>query len=848
MADSAAVHPKFLTHDLNPAQREAVEATVGPLCILAGAGTGKTRVISRRVAYAIATGAVHPGHVLVVTFTDKAANEMRERLAALGFPGVQAQTFHAAAFRQLRYFWSRLSDSRLPDVLASKAPVLAPLQRSLPGGYKFTAIKDLADELEWAKARRLDPSTYQAAVEAMGRTPPIPGDLFAGVFRRYERAKERAGRIDFEDMLVRMLEGFETREDVAEEFRGQYRWFSVDEYQDTNPLQQALLEAWLGDRRDLAVVGDEDQTIYTFTGATSEYLTGFARRFPEARVVRLEDNYRSSPEVLALANRLLAGTPGRGPGAGKRLVATRPSGPEPSVAAFESAEREVKALVAEVGRLAGAGVDPDEVAVLVRTNAQIPPFEEALAAAGIRYQVRGELFYRRTEVLRAIGVLRSRAARAAGGGLVDALEAIWFERFGFRRDEEPDGEEARQRHASLVTLLGIAERVGDEAGIAGFLEEMGRRAAQEAEGTGGGVNLLTYHRAKGLEFDAVLLPAVEEGLLPIRQASTPAEVAEERRLLYVGLTRARVHLWLSWAARRAGPSGREQSRKPSRFLDDLVPPGSGRVRPRAVASGMTRTGRASVRADGPLAEQLRAWRRKRAEADGVPAYVVFNDRTLAALTERLPRSRGELLAVEGIGPSKLDRYGDELLALLDTGRGRVGRLAGGASAREGGWQWSALSSHNQPMGRQKERERGARPPVCQYCAAIADTAGPGLPPGWTIQSGIRGWTYLCASCTRSNLRSIESRLFERDALGFGTANYASSPLNLNLTTAARHEEDKSMTDAVPEADALEQRQPLLERDNTDQVPEIDEIDVEVPREDALEQAMPAPFDEDDAPR
>jgi DNA helicase II / ATP-dependent DNA helicase PcrA len=674
------VHPKFLTHDLNPAQREAVSTTAGPLCILAGAGTGKTRVISRRVAYAIATGAVHPGHVLVVTFTDKAANEMRERLAALGFPGVQAQTFHAAAFRQLRYFWGRLSDGRLPEVAASKAPLLAPLQRSLPGGYKFTAVKDLADEVEWAKARRLDPSGYQAAAEAMGRTPPIPADLFAGLFRRYERAKERAGRIDFEDMLVRMLEGFETREDVAEEFRGLYRWFSVDEYQDTNPLQQALLEAWLGERRDLAVVGDEDQTIYTFTGATSEYLTGFARRFPEARLVRLEDNYRSSPEVLTLANRLLAATPGRRPGGDKRLVATRPPGPEPAVVAFEHADREVGALVAEIGRLTRAGVDPDEVAVLVRTNAQIPPLEEALAAARIRYQVRGELFFRRTEVLRALGVLRSRTARAAGGGLVDALEAIWFERFGFRRDEEPDGEEARQRHASLVTLLGIAERLegpggsgaeeetedaaGVVAGMAMFLEEVGRRAAQEAEGTGGGVNLLTYHRAKGLEFDAVLLPALEEGVLPIRQATTPEEVAEERRLLYVGLTRARVHLWLSWAARRAGPSGREQPRKPSRFLDDLLPPGGSRVRPRAVASGMTRVGRASLRADGPLAEQLRAWRRKRAEADGVPAYVVFNDRTLAALSERRPRSRGELLAVEGIGPAKLDRYGDELLALL----------------------------------------------------------------------------------------------------------------------------------------------------------------------------------------
>jgi DNA helicase II / ATP-dependent DNA helicase PcrA len=690
------VHPKFLTHDLNPAQREAVETTAGPLCILAGAGTGKTRVISRRVAYAIATGAVHPGHVLVVTFTDKAANEMRERLAALGFPGVQAQTFHAAAFRQLRYFWSRLSEGRLPEVLDSKAPLLGPIQRSLPGGYKFTAVKDLADELEWAKARRLDPSSYEAAAEAMGRTPPIPGDLFAGVFRRYERAKERAGRIDFEDMLVRMLEGFERRQDVATEFRGQYRWFSVDEYQDTNPLQQALLEAWLGDRRDLAVVGDEDQTIYTFTGATSEYLTGFVRRFPEARVVRLEDNYRSSPEVLALANRLLTATPGR-PDRAKRLVATRPSGPEPAVAAFENDEREVEAVVAEIGRLARAGVDTDEVAVLVRTNAQIPRFEEALAAAGIRYQVRGELFFRRTEVLRAIGVLRSRTARSAGGGLVDALEAIWFERFGFRRDEEPDGEEARQRHASLVTLLGIAERLeahgadggpdpGEGAGPAGmarFLEEIGRRAAQEAEGTGGGVNLLTYHRAKGLEFDAVLLPSVEEGVLPIRQASTPAEVAEERRLLYVGLTRARVHLWLSWAARRAGASGREQSRKPSRFLDDLVPPGAGRVRPRAVASGMVRTGRASARADGPLAEQLRAWRRKRAEADGVPAYVVFNDRTLAALSERQPRSRGELLAVEGIGPSKLDKYGDELLALLSAGEELAARQATGAQLSHG---------------------------------------------------------------------------------------------------------------------------------------------------------------------
>ena len=710
MADSAAVHPKFLTHDLNPAQREAVETTVGPLCILAGAGTGKTRVISRRVAYAIATGAVHPGHVLVVTFTDKAANEMRERLAALGFPGVQAQTFHAAAFRQLRYFWSRLSDSRLPEVLASKAPLLAPLQRSLPGGYKFTAIKDLADELEWAKARRLDPSTYQAAAEAMGRTPPIPGDLFAGVFRRYERAKERAGRIDFEDMLVRMLEGFETREDVAEEFRGQYRWFSVDEYQDTNPLQQALLEAWLGERRDLAVVGDEDQTIYTFTGATSEYLTGFARRFPEARVVRLEDNYRSSPEVLALANRLLAGTPGSRPRCGQAAGRDPALGP----GADRGRLRERRAGgqgPGRRGRPAGRGrgrpgrggragpdqrPDPPVRGGAGRRRHPLPGQGRAVLPPD-----RGAAGHRGAALPHGQGG-RRRPGRRAGGDLVRAVRVP--PRRGARRRGGPPaprqpGHPPRHRRAPgglQARPTHPPEAVGDEAGMAGFLEEMGRRAAQEAEGTGGGVNLLTYHRAKGLEFDAVLLPAVEEGVLPIRQASTPAEVAEERRLLYVGLTRARVHLWLSWAARRAGPSGREQSRKPSRFLDDLVPPGAGRVRPRAVASGMTRTGRASVRADGPLAEQLRAWRRKRAEADGVPAYVVFNDRTLAALTERQPRSRGELLAVEGIGPSKLDRYGDELLALLDPGRGRV--TAAGGRAPRADWQRSEQRRHNSAHG------------------------------------------------------------------------------------------------------------------------------------------------------
>ena len=337
--------PDDLLADLDPAQREAVTITSGPLCILAGAGSGKTRVISRRVAYALASGVVRPRDVLVVTFTDKAAGEMRGRLAALGQPGVAASTFHAAALRQLRHFWPRVHGADPPAILESKVPILAPLARGLPGGYRYLAVRDLAGEIEWAKARRIKPAEYELRAIDADRDASLPPDLMAGLFRRYEAAKDRAGRIDFEDMLELTIGLIDGDAAIAAEVRDRYRWFSVDEYQDTNPLQAALLEAWLGGRDDLAVVGDEDQTIYTFTGATSEYLISFADRYPAARVVTLETNYRSTPEVLALANRSWprgearstsdrrARWPGRpsvssralpsGPGAGDRRVRDR---------------------------------------------------------------------------------------------------------------------------------------------------------------------------------------------------------------------------------------------------------------------------------------------------------------------------------------------------------------------------------------------------------------------------------------------------------------------------------------------------------------------------------------------
>jgi len=669
-----------LLSDLDPAQREAVTLTSGPLCILAGAGSGKTRVISRRVAYALATGVVRARDVLVVTFTDKAATEMRSRLADLGQPGVTAATFHAAALRQLRHFRPRLSGTDPPGIVESKVPILAPLARSLPGGYRYLAVRDLAAEIEWAKARRIEPGAYVERATAIGRDGPLPPDLMAGLYRRYETALERAGLIDFEDMLARTVELIESNDAVATEVRDRYRWFSVDEYQDTNPLQAGLLDAWLGGRQDLAVVGDEDQTIYTFTGATSEYLTGFANRYPTARSVTLETNYRSTPEVLDLANRVLAagrralderepGKPARPP---KRLVAVLGPGPAPSIAGFGSDDDERAGIVRTIRELAGSRVPYGSMAILVRTNAQLPPIENVLGAAGIPFHVRGEGFFARPEVRRALAAIRSLTRAGEDGPLVDAVADSLERALGVSRDASPEGEAAIERHAALMTLTEMAEtlvRADPAAGPTAFLAELERRTAIEAGGAATGVELLTYHRAKGLEWDAVFLPALEEGGLPIRQATEPAELAEERRLLYVGITRARRHLWLSWATRRTGATGREGRRSRSRFLDGLVPAPA--RRPLASSNGSdagngSRT--ASARVDpadrSPLSNALRAWRTARARADAIAPFIVFHDSTIEAIAERRPRSIAELRRVPGIGPVKIDRYGEEIIGVV----------------------------------------------------------------------------------------------------------------------------------------------------------------------------------------
>jgi DNA helicase-2/ATP-dependent DNA helicase PcrA len=665
-----------LLADLNEAQREAAAITTGPLAVMAGAGTGKTRVISHRTAYAVATGAVPADRVLLVTFTDKAATEMQERLRTLGLEDVTARTFHAQALSQLRHFWpSRHAGEPMPEVLDSKIPVVGRLARELPGGYRFTPAKDLADEIEWAKSRRISPQRY--AADAGDRTPPIPVELFGRVYAGYEAAKARAGRIDFDDMLILTVELLETDEEARSLVRARKSWFSVDEYQDTSPLQQRVLELWLGDREDICVVGDEDQTIYSFTGATPEFLAGFSTRYPAARVVELTENYRSSPQVLELANRLIDRT-----GRSKRLSATRPPGPPPTMRRFPDGDQELDQLATWAGDLIRHGTSPGEIAVLVRTNAQLEPVEEALARAGVGYRVRGTRFFARRDVKAAITSVRRLDPALRGAELLDAARRRWMDELGWEPGVEPVGEEARDRAAALETLATmLAELVSSapDADVAAALAELERRADRERTGASGGVNLLTYHRAKGLEWDAVALPMLEEGSLPIRHAlDDEAALAEERRLLYVGLTRARIHLALSWAEHRRGAGGKEVRRKESSFVRDLRGParqrsergiaGRGRIVEHAGPPPRPR-GRQSDAHDDPLMAALRAWRLERSRADGVPAYVIAHDETLEAISEARPMSLPGLRRVKGMGPSRIDRYGDEIIDVVT----RIGR-------------------------------------------------------------------------------------------------------------------------------------------------------------------------------
>jgi DNA helicase-2/ATP-dependent DNA helicase PcrA len=688
---------------LDPEQREVATALSGPVCVLAGAGTGKTRAITHRIAYGAHSGVYSPSHVLAVTFTARAAGELRTRLRSLGVGGVQARTFHAAALRQLSYFWPQAVGGAPPRIQEHKAGLVADAAARLRLSVDRFAVRDLAAEIEWAKVTLLTPPEYAAAATRVGRAEPGGFDLptVARLLEVYEDVKTERGVIDFEDVLLLTVGILQEYPQVAATVRGQYRHFVVDEYQDVSALQQRLLDLWLGDRTDVCVVGDPSQTIYSFTGASPQHLLGFPRRYPGAQVVRLVRDYRSTPQVVALANSLLARAgPSAGPdGARLRLVAERPDGPAPTLTAYDDDVAEAAGVVREVRRLVAAGVRPSQVAVLYRTNAQAQPLESALADAGIGYLVRGgERFFARKEVRDAVLLLRG-AARASDGGtpVPDEVRSV-LASTGWSAQPPAGGGAVRDRWESLQALAVLADELAaarPDARLTDVVAELDERATAQHAPTVEGVTLASLHAAKGLEWDAVLLVGLCEGLMPISLASGPEAVEEERRLLYVGITRAREHLLLSWTRART-PGGRA-TREPSRFLDGLLgePRPARRERPGRGPGGDSSPGRrskakeaaASCRGcgarlatgaerkvgrcaacpptyDEALFERLRQWRSSTAAAASVPAYVVFTDATLVALAERLPQDERELAAIAGVGPAKLARYGADVLGVL----------------------------------------------------------------------------------------------------------------------------------------------------------------------------------------
>jgi DNA helicase-2/ATP-dependent DNA helicase PcrA len=701
------MNPDSILEQLDPEQREVAANLQGPMVVLAGAGTGKTRAITHRIAYGVASGVYKPQQVLAVTFTARAAAEMRARLRALGAKGVQARTFHSAALRQLQYFWPQAIGGDPHRLVENKASLIAESARRLRLTTDRAAIRDLAGEIEWAKVSMLTAEGYE---QAQGRTPPAGFDqrAVARIYSAYESLKVERKVIDFEDVLLLTVGILEDDPRVAAQIREQYRHFVVDEYQDVSPLQQRLLNLWLGDRSDLCVVGDASQTIYSFTGASSRHLLEFTQRFKDARVVKLVRDYRSTPQVVAAANDLLAARKAspNDPALWAEpleLKAQRPSGPAVVYGEFADDADEAASIAKHIARTIEGGTPPSEIAILFRTNGQSQAFEEALSTANIPFKLRGaERFYQRKEVREGILQLRAAARASEEGEDAVVLTRTILSSLGYSETPPSTSGAQRERWESLAALVSVADEVKDARTSRGettllqhVVDELTDRAANAHVPTLEGVTLASIHTAKGLEWDAVYLAGMSEGLMPISYAQTQGEIDEERRLLYVGITRARQQLHISWAlSRTQGGSG---SRKPSRFLHALSPdvrqrhgavsrsdkPAPAKRREQKIPvctvcgkplmSSPERKLRhcsdCPVSFDENVYMALKEWRRAEAEQTGKPAFVVFTDTTLMAMAEALPSDVRELVQISGVGQTKIDRYGDAVLTIIKTHQG-----------------------------------------------------------------------------------------------------------------------------------------------------------------------------------
>jgi DNA helicase-2/ATP-dependent DNA helicase PcrA len=529
---------------LDDDQREVALATRGPVCVIAGAGTGKTRAITHRIAYAAAIGTMDPSKVLALTFTARAAGEMRTRLRSLGVPTVAARTVHSAALKQLIFFWPSVFGGRTPDLMSSKTPFLteAVNRADLTGEIRISSretMRDIATEIEWAKVSQVAPIDYLDQVNARSMKPRVKAEHIAAIYVAYESLKKQELAIDFEDVLLLTSAMLEEERSVRERVQDQYRYFTVDEYQDISPIQQRLINAWLGSRKDICVVGDPAQTIYSFAGATPVFLNTFTQRFPEAEVIRLSTGYRSTPEITFAANALL-----RNSSMGQELTASNDHGLHPSVDGYKDESGEIAGILKQITELLAEGTAPQEIAILARTNSQLKGVERAMNSKGLPYQVRStERFFERQDVRDFLKQVRQASVLPTEGATwIDELRTIAQP---YLTGESIDG---------IAALLHLGRELDSDDGftprtLRGFLREVEDRVTQNNPPTMPVVTLATLHAAKGLEWERVFLMGASEGILPLETGSTgtsEAVVAEERRLFYVGMTRAKVDLHISY--------------------------------------------------------------------------------------------------------------------------------------------------------------------------------------------------------------------------------------------------------------------------------------------------------------
>ncbi|AQP44576.1 ATP-dependent DNA helicase UvrD2 [Tessaracoccus flavus] len=665
---------------LDPEQRRVATLLDSPVVVLAGAGTGKTRAITHRIAHAVSEGVYQPSATLAVTFTTRAAGEMRARLAQLGVRGAQARTIHSAALRQCQFFWPKAYGVEFPRVAENTYGLVARAAHHVLGKSDPALVRDLDSEISWAKTSNVSAARYPEVAEHRTVSGASAAQVSA-VMAIYEKQKLTEGSVDFNDILMCNAVLLTEHPEIAETIRSTYRHFVVDEYQDVSALQHRLISLWVDGRRDVCVVGDPNQAIHSFAGADAGYLLRFAAEHDGSETVRLFRNYRSSPQILEAANKVLRVRAG-GPGA---LQATRDAGPRPVFVGATDEAAEAADVAAWLLERRGAGERWADLAVLYRINAQSPALEAALTDKGIPYTVRGtERFYDRAEVRQAVGEFGRRAAAEDEGDPVELMDAV-LSALGWRTDAPSGQGRQRERWESLTALRSMivdetARHEGWNAADAGaWLQE---RASWQAAPVADAVTLATLHAAKGLEWGSVAIVGVREGMIPFVLSQDEPALSEERRLLYVGFTRAQRSLRVSWSAARGSATR-------SRFISDQVsgpittggkPRNKTSVRSRVcrvcgqhlhtpAEKKLSRHEHCEVDYDEALFEALRDWRKQVAAEASVPAFVVFTDATLQAIAEAVPSTQQDLLRLPGIGHTKVSRYGDGALDVIRSHRG-----------------------------------------------------------------------------------------------------------------------------------------------------------------------------------